>query len=321
MKLERKRQEGLAAFIAAALRGDIEQARAMLKGRLQFLPEDKEIGETPLHRAAARGDVRLAAALLACGADINAKTRYQEKIVHDYDESRGEETPLHYAVNHRRPRAVELLLKSKADPRARDIWGETPLHCAVRSKSPRMLALFRPEVKPQHKGDAFSPLHLAALNNDLKTVAWLLDHGADPNADGGDGCTPLFNVVSTRVAGLLIRRGARVNIKMKGGESPLHGAARSGHAALVRLLLRHNADPNAADKRGKTPLHAAAWRGQEAVARILVAAGGRPKAKDNAGKTPAYYAEKNSVFANFVLQGHKDTASFLRRVGGTTSGP
>mmetsp|Transcript_28507 Transcript_28507/g.66922 ORF Transcript_28507/g.66922 Transcript_28507/m.66922 type:complete len:202 (+) Transcript_28507:50-655(+) len=42
------------------------------------------------------------------------------------------------------------------------------------------------------------------------------------------------------------------------GQSPLHLAAGSGHADVVRLLLEASADQGRVDRRGRTPLHLAA---------------------------------------------------------------
>lgn len=62
-------------------------------------------------------------------------------------------------------------------------------------------------------------LHLAVEFDDRETAAWLLEHGADPNARAGsdpEGHTPLFH--------------AAVTMGRK-------------HDTLARLLLRHGADP------------------------------------------------------------------------------
>jgi hypothetical protein len=72
----------------------------------------------------------------------------------------------------------------------------------------------------------------------------------------------------------------------KDGEPALYIAARSGHAAIVRLLIDAGADLSAADREGNTPLHIAAY-GDTAVVRLLLEAGAHAKARNKAGQTPA----------------------------------
>jgi ankyrin repeat protein len=65
-------------------------------------------------------------------------------------------------------------------------------------------------------------LHLMAKRNDRAAVEWLLDHGGDVN-----GMWPHWDAEVT----------------------PLHLAAREGHADIVRLLLAAGADPAIRDSK------------------------------------------------------------------------
>src|SRR5258708_37306756 len=62
---------------------------------------------------------------------------------------------------------------------------------------------------------------------DIDIVRWLLNHGADANAQVDNGCTPL------------------------------HLAAFNGHLEAVQGLLEHNADVNSQNNEGRTPLYEA----------------------------------------------------------------
>ena len=68
-------------------------------------------------------------------------------------------------------------------------------------------------------------LHMAALNNDVKTAKLCLDHGADVNTKKSKETTPL-HVAATKgnleMAELLISRGAGVNMKDRDSKAPLH---------------------------------------------------------------------------------------------------
>ena len=54
---------------------------------------------------------------------------------------------------------------------------------------------------------------------------------------------------------LLLEKGANVDAKDEGEDTPLHLASREGHEAVIALLLEKGTDVNVKDKGGLTPLH------------------------------------------------------------------
>jgi len=79
------------------------------------------------------------------------------------------------------------------------------------------------------------------------------------------------------MVGLLIEKGADVNLKGEAWYGPLHVAAANGHTQVVKVLLANGADVNIFhhDK----PLHYAAMNGHIEVAEILLARGADINAK------------------------------------------
>ncbi len=77
--------------------------------------------------------------------------------------------------------------------------------------------------------------------------------------------------------------GADVNAKGIGGMTPLHRAAREGHKEVSELLITNSADVNAKDKRGRTPLHRAAREGHKEVAELLITKDAYVNAKSESG--------------------------------------
>jgi ankyrin repeat protein len=69
-------------------------------------------------------------------------------------------------------------------------------------------------------------LHWAAINAHVDVCRWLLEHGAEVDAIGGD-------LQAT----------------------PLQWAARNGHLYVIHLLLKHGADPTLCDAQGFNTLH------------------------------------------------------------------
>lgn len=85
-------------------------------------------GDTPLHAALRKGQVRTAALLLAHGADANRAARYGL-------------TPLLLAAAGGHAEITAALLRAGADPNAQDRFGRTPLYAAAERGDERVAAL------------------------------------------------------------------------------------------------------------------------------------------------------------------------------------
>jgi len=119
-------------------------------------------------------------------------------------------------------------------------------------------------------------LHYAASKGKGEVVAFLLENGADPNAEDMIRRTPLYHAVwqgHEDIVSLLLARGATVNVRDKHGTTPLHNART---VAVARLLLEAGADVNAKNEDGLTALDLAvhAW-GLPSVAELLREHGAR----------------------------------------------
>ena len=66
-----------------------------------------------------------------------------------------------------------------------------------------------------------------------------------------------------------LAEGADVNAKGEKGETPLHGAAFTGRMEVVELLIENGADVNAKDEDGGTPLLYATLSGHKQSAYLL----------------------------------------------------
>ena len=93
-------------------------------------------------------------------------------------------------------------------------------------------------------------LIIAILRSDPSWTGFLLNKGADPNAPGAAGDTPL--IATARVgfeqgAEWLLSLGAKVDGDNKMGETPLIVAVQQRDRQLVKLLLDHGADPDKTD--------------------------------------------------------------------------
>ena len=150
-------------------------------------------------------------------------------------------------------------------------------------------------------------LHAASRRNHLKIVQSLLRHGADVNAHGMWGRTPLLFASSeghVEVVRWLLEHGADVNAKNLFDWTSLHLVAYSGHFETVRILLKHDADINARDNEGRTPLHLASNFGNIDTARFLLKHGADPEARDHHAATSLQAASSsgNLAIARLLLE-------------------
>lgn len=143
-----------------------------------------------------------------------------------------------------------------------------------------------------HPGDA---LILCAGANKVPLVKWLLDHGADPNANLVSLTRSALDVAvihaSTEVAGLLLQHGAETK-----GVNSLKLAAAYGRLDMIPFLLDHGVGideipeneyiTDAEREAGLgTALHEAAKSGQASAVSLLLDRGADPGIKDSRGKT------------------------------------
>lgn len=88
----------------------------------------------------------------------------------------------------------------------------------------------------------------ACYKGHTQTAKVLLDHGADPNAQGLHHMTSLVWASGrghTEIVKLLLSKGAKVNLGDKFGTTPLIWACRKGFIEISELLLSHGANVDA----------------------------------------------------------------------------
>ena len=137
-------------------------------------------------------------------------------------------------------------------------------------------------------------------NASAASVTNCLREGADPNARGEGGRTPLHWAARKEnhaVLAALLDVGADPNAPTKYGWTPLHSAAENANPAVAAALLDAGAEPNALAKNGWAPLHVAARNGDSETAKLLVAHGADVNAKTNDGETPLDVSEAEAQAA------------------------
>ena len=238
----------------------------------------------PLTLAASMGHLPICEQLLEFGADVNGRSRYS--------------TPLVAAVGHpeieallRQHGATETVFTAVAEgsvPKTREFLDSDPSLVHVRDE------------------DDMTPLFRACSLRAIALMTLLLDSGADVNvvADRSYGISPIHQASrggprphANASITLLHSRGANLDVRNKGGVSPLHMAVRDRDLEAVRALLEQRAAVDIEDRgRKSTPLRRAVANtgrpgtaGMQNVAveitTLLLKHGANPNHVNSSGKT------------------------------------
>lgn len=180
-------------MVLAIHAGNLKQVKELVtKIDVNRHPENSFLGI-----AIQQGNPKIVQALIAAGADVNAKDIYGL-------------TPLSYAAMNCNLEKVQILIAAKADVNCHDSKGQTPL----------FLAATAPESKDQ-KAVIESLLEARANPNQQLNMEHPIIHINDKQANGN---TPLHSAASNgslEITQSLIRAGANPNIKNKNGLTPL----------------------------------------------------------------------------------------------------
>ncbi|TWW66516.1 Tankyrase-1 [Takifugu flavidus] len=187
-------------------------------------------GLVPLHNACSYGHYEVAELLVRHGASVNVADLWKF-------------TPLHEAAAKGKYEICKLLLKHGADPTKKNRDGNTPLDLVkdgdtdiqdllrgdaalLDAAKKGCLARVQKLCSPDNincrdtQGRNSTPLHLAAGYNNLEVAEYLLEHGADVNAQDKGGLIPLHNAASYGATLLLCSSSAPPLLRPSSSSAP-----------------------------------------------------------------------------------------------------
>jgi ankyrin repeat protein len=195
-----------------------EAATWLLKSAGAGTESADKFGSTPLMIACERDSVRTVELLLDTGAAIEANGKR--------------------AINEARSEKVMRLLTEKggADVNCIDDCGNWPLEVAAAANDTSCVDwLIAHGALVDLTSTGATALHTAIRADAREAAQLLLQHGANPNAQDVDGCTPLFETQSREAIQLLLNHGADPKITDQCGYLPK--SMRADEDPLLKELL------------------------------------------------------------------------------------
>lgn len=286
---------------------------------------ENTLNQTPLFAAAEYECVEAMQLLIESGANIKHILPDTEKnIVHSIIDKRTNSNPI---------QIIELCINKGIDVNAQDKLGNTALFYAVKNDRTEIIELLlargaddtitnkldntSSSIK-KNKGTDFdvktgrfdsTPLHDASEKNDIEAISYLLENGADIEAENKLGQTALFtaaaNKCSKAIYHLILKanikhilpdtkkniihcildncinlnpfqiieycicKGINVNAQDNLGNTPLHYAVKNNLIDIARLLLKRGADKNIRNSDKETPLDIATADGDAKMIQLL----------------------------------------------------
>uniref|UniRef100_A0A8C1KAY1 Ankyrin repeat domain 52a n=1 Tax=Cyprinus carpio TaxID=7962 RepID=A0A8C1KAY1_CYPCA len=291
---------GRSVLYVASQKGHARCVELLLCQSASFLSRDFQ-GRTAVHLAASCGHADILSNLLSAADHSHP---------HDPITDRHGYTPAHWAAYHGHEDCLDVLLELKPCS-IQEGNPFTPLHCAlINGHSGSAELLLESSVCNSlvniRDAKGRTPLHAAAVAEDVAGLQLVLRHGADINAVDHSGRSALMvaadNGQSGAVALLLHRAKADLSLLDVNKNTALHLACSKAHEMCAMLILKEIHNPiliNATNSMLQMPLHIAARNGLATVVQALLNRGATVLAVDEEGKTGLFGSQMRKSSTSF----------------------
>jgi ankyrin repeat protein len=299
LSVNKQNRLGWAPLLASSSRGHQQVTEVLLANNARVDVFDNE-GRSALHLAAESGSMEVCQALLQKNAFVNSKNKNGLTALH-YAATKGnsdlvdylvnsykatvetltikKQTPMHLAAANGQGHTVQALVNLEAMIDSNDDLDQKPIHLAAQHDHTEVVKLFlrlRPSLVSSTTKDGNTLAHLAAKKGSVDVLQAMFD--IDKNLVVGtknrfNDNSPLH--LATEGGHLLavqnmLLNGASANEENKLGLTPIHMAAKCGHADIFDLFGKTGVSLRSpSSKIGMTALHIAAYYGEEDITREL----------------------------------------------------
>ncbi|KTD53003.1 ankyrin repeat domain-containing protein [Legionella quateirensis] len=232
--------------------------------------------------------------------------------------------PIHFAAQSGAVEAIDWFVKNGVDLqlKCKSEFDNTPLEIAVLNNQVDVLDYLLDKDVPisQPGTNNWYPIHLSIRQESYKAFVWLIDNGADINAEQEDeaGETPVICAVYSDDLSFLRTLalcGAEIDKPNRLGIYPIHMAAYTNTKSL-KWLLDKGVSPNRkqATNEEYQPIHLTAIYGSPIFLDILHSYGANINDEDQTGLQPIHYAAKRTDLDGVVLQWFVDHGADVNAV-------
>ena len=206
-------------------------------------------------------------------------------------------TLLHYAVSLSKGNfnVLDALIEKGADVNAKDKYGTTPLYKFVSSRNIKDFKVI--DLLVSCKAEIRGALDYALKNGDVKIelIEYLIEKGADVNAQSNNQKAPLFRAIHYNrmdLVKLLISKGADINAVDQYGNSLLHVACGIQDLWIMKFLVEEmKMNINIINESGNTVLHSALKRKSSfSIIPYLISKGADVNKVNNRNEAPIHYS-------------------------------
>lgn len=262
-----KDNDGKSLLFYAARDGNAELVKLLVDRGANIDMKFKN-SRTLLHLAAKYNNADVIAKLIERGASIDEKD----------EKSR---TPLLLAAKYNSVEALMRLVELGANINMKENWKMRNIP----------LSKLKKFVAKRPTGNCVTPLSYAVSHNNIDAITFLVEHGANIEANYFEYAAKLKSFESLQK---LLEIGVYIEKAEDNITTPLHWLARYNNVEFITKMFKLGANIEAKDKDGFTPLHYAAGNNIVDAITKLIELGANIDAKDKDGRTPLHYAAANN---------------------------
>ncbi|XP_060133733.1 transient receptor potential cation channel subfamily A member 1 isoform X1 [Zootoca vivipara] len=289
--------------------GSTCRLRSFIKKNRDGLKKLDELNATPLHHAAAGGQLELMQMIID-GSSTEAL---------NVTDSCGN-TPLHWATKKSQIGSVKLLLRKGANPNILNSSMMAPLHLAVQCLQNELVKIFveHSATDVNLEGESGNtPILLACYKDNTEALKLLIKNGAKICKANSLGCMPVHAAAFSGAKScmeIIIKKGEElgyssknhINFTNNGKCSPLHLAVQSGDLEMIKMCIEYGAQIDLKQNDKCTALHFAATQGATEILKLMMSS--------YAGDEPivdALDGNKETLLHRAALFDHYDLAEYL----------
>ena len=299
LSVNKQNSLGWAPLLCSASRGHDTVVEVLLANNARVDVFDNE-GRSALHLAAEYGSMGVCKSLLAKNAFVNSKNKHGLTALH-YAASKGntdlvgylvnsygasiesltikKQTPMHLAAANGKEDTVQCLVDMEAMVDFNDELDQKPIHMAAQNDHTNVVKMFlhlRPSLVSACTKDGNTLAHLAAKKGSSEVLQAMFDIDKTLVTSAKNRFnenSPLHLATEgghIHAVKLMLMNGVNANEENKFGLTPVHMAAKCGHADIFDVFAKSGVSlKSPSSKIGMTALHIAAYYGEEDIAREL----------------------------------------------------